>query len=81
MVSYSAYNRPAPTTNQLAQPARNLPIHYAILIAAFNVVVHWMASRAVFVTSVQVLTYPPDRMVTADCILMRGLVLLRLFLR
>ncbi len=61
MVSFSAYNRPSATPKQLAQPARDLPLHYTILIAAFSIVVHWMASQAFFVASVQVLTYPQDR--------------------
>jgi len=60
MVSYSAYNHSA-TPNQLAKPARNLPLHYTIFVSTFGVVVHWMASQAFFVASVLVLDYPPDR--------------------
>ncbi|KAF4628300.1 hypothetical protein G7Y89_g9848 [Cudoniella acicularis] len=59
MVSYTTYNRPSPTVEELAKPAHRLPLHYTILISAFGVVTHWMASQAFFMASVQVLEYPP----------------------
>jgi hypothetical protein len=61
MVSYSLYNRPSPTPKQLAKPARDLPLHYTILISAFSVAVHWIASQSFFLMSVQVLDYPQGR--------------------
>jgi hypothetical protein len=48
MEAHSKYAKPNPTAAHLAKPARDLPLHYAVIAGAIQLVVHWMASQAFF---------------------------------
>jgi len=60
MVYFSYISKPSPTVKQLAEPAKQLPKYYSIVIAVLATVVHWMASQALFVISVQISPYGDD---------------------
>jgi len=56
MEAYSKCARPYPTAAQLAKPARELPLYYAIIVGAIQLAVHWMVSQAFFPIVVQTST-------------------------
>jgi hypothetical protein len=56
MESYSKCAKPNPTPAQLAKPARELPLYYAIIAGAVQSVVHWMALLAFFPVIVETST-------------------------
>lgn len=56
MEAHSKYAKPHLTAAQLAKPARDLPLYYAIVAGVIQFVVHWMASQAFFPIIVQTST-------------------------